>query len=141
MKQKKWLFTIAGLTVCMMMAFGMTGCGSDDQAATEESTEATTEVESTVAESETTVAEETTTAAASQEQAAIDEAKAMEIALNDAGLSSSEVTNSYVHIDYDDGIQKYEVSFFKDATEYEYDIDASSGAIIEKDIDTHEDDD
>ena len=36
----------------------------------------------------------------------------------------------HVHLDYEHGRQVYEVSFYKGRMEYEYDIDAETGAIV-----------
>lgn len=66
----------------------------------------------------------------------ISEKKAESIALKDAGLSSSQVSRLYSYYEMDDGIAQYEVQFFKDAMEYDYSIDASTGAIIEKDVES-----
>ena len=69
----------------------------------------------------------------------IGEEKAKAIALQDAGLSASEVSRIFCKLDYDDGIAEYEVEFWKDSTEYEYDIDASTGKILGYDVDTDND--
>ena len=63
----------------------------------------------------------------------LDEAKA--IALKDAGFSESQVTIVRAHQDYDDGRLEYEVEFYKDNVEYDYDIDAATGRIISRDYD------
>lgn len=61
--------------------------------------------------------------------------KAKEIALNHAGLSASEVGFIKAHMDYDDGRQVYDVEFYKDMTEYDYEIDAFTGDIWSYDFD------
>ncbi len=65
----------------------------------------------------------------------ISEANAIEIAKNHAGVT--DVYELKAEFDNDDGISLYEVEFKSSNTEYEYDIDAASGAIItfEHDID------
>ncbi len=63
----------------------------------------------------------------------VDEAK--QIALNRAGLSASEVTFTKAMKEKDDGITVYEIEFYKGATEYECTINASTGAILEYDVD------
>ena len=65
----------------------------------------------------------------------IDAAKAKEIALNDAGLKSNQVTFIKANLDYDDGRKIYEVEFYKGNTEYDYEIDAQTGKIISFDYD------
>lgn len=62
----------------------------------------------------------------------ISEADARAKALGDAGLSESGVTFGKVELDYDDGRWEYEIEFYTSAGKYEYDIDASSGAILQK---------
>lgn len=61
--------------------------------------------------------------------------KAKEIALNHANLSENQVTFIKSNIDYDDGIQAYDVEFYHNNQEYDYKIDANSGAIVEYDLD------
>lgn len=51
-------------------------------------------------------------------------------ALNHAGLNASEVTFTKAKLDYDDGIAEYEIEFYSASEEYEYDINASTGAVI-----------
>ena len=56
--------------------------------------------------------------------------KAKEIAFNHAGVSSSSVTVEKVELDRDDGVWEYEVDFRTSDTEYDYEINASTGAVI-----------
>ena len=63
----------------------------------------------------------------------VDQAKA--IALKNAGLSAGDVTFTKAKLEKDDGVRKYEIEFRKGGTEYEYEIDAATGAILECDID------
>lgn len=65
----------------------------------------------------------------------ISEEDALMVALTDANLNKDEIKNVYTHLEYDDGIYQYEVKFYKDTKEYEYNIDAKTGSILEKDID------
>lgn len=60
--------------------------------------------------------------------------KAKETALTDAGLSDSEVTFTKAKSDWDDGISVYDIEFYTENTEYEYEINASTGAIHEKSV-------
>lgn len=59
--------------------------------------------------------------------------KAKTIAVNHAGLSISDITFSKAKLDTDDGKTVYEIEFYKGGIEYEYEIDASSGKILEYD--------
>ena len=55
-------------------------------------------------------------------------------ALKDAGLSESDVTFKKAELDYDHGTQVYDIEFYTSDTEYEYEIDASGGTVLEKNI-------
>lgn len=63
----------------------------------------------------------------------VDEAK--EIALSHAGYSASQVTFSKAKLDKDDGVTVYEIEFYVGNIEYEYEINATTGAILEYDSD------
>lgn len=71
----------------------------------------------------------------------IGEAKAKSIALAHAGITEAEVTGLYAYKEYDDGIWEYHVEFYLGYTEYEYEISALDGAILDFDKDTHDDHD
>ena len=58
----------------------------------------------------------------------VEEAK--QIALSHAGLSSSQVSFIQSELDFDDGVQKYEVEFNHNYIEYSYEIDANTGSIL-----------
>ena len=47
-----------------------------------------------------------------------------------AGLEASQVTMGEVDFDYEDGRMVYELEFYASGAEYEYDIDASTGAVV-----------
>lgn len=87
--------------------------------------------------SATTAAQQTPTQAAPQPQSAaptqaadsgISADRAKQIALSHAGVSGASFTK--VELDTDDGLRVYEIEFKVGNVEYDYDIDASSGAII-----------
>ena len=61
---------------------------------------------------------------------------AKNIAVKDAGISAEECSYSYAKLDWDDGKQVYEVDFFVNGIEYEYEILASNGDILKKKQDT-----
>ena len=61
--------------------------------------------------------------------------KAMEIALADAGTAESSVRFVRSDLDRDDGRMIYDVEFYDDGTEYDYEIDAYTGDILSKDRD------
>ena len=59
--------------------------------------------------------------------------RAKQIALNDAGVKESAAVFLRANLDWDDGRMKYEVEFYSGNTEYDYDIDAVTGAILSSD--------
>ena len=83
------------------------------------------------------------TSAASQEKPAasnritLDQAK--KVALDDAKLTASDVTFTKAKLDYDDGRAVYDIEFYSGVKEYDYEIDAATGRILEKDIDRNDD--
>ena len=79
----------------------------------------------------------TTSSKPSSSYIGIDKAKS--IALKDAGLSASSVTFTKAKLDREDGIRVYEIEFFTRDMEYEYEINATSGKIRDKDIEFNDD--
>lgn len=79
------------------------------------------------------------TTTSSSASTAVDESKAKEIALSDAGVSASDVTFRSVKLDYDDGVQKYDIEFCVTGTGvvYDYEINASNGKILSSEQDTN----
>lgn len=73
----------------------------------------------------------------------IGEAAAQAAALSHAGVAESDTKYIHCYIDYDDGrAEHYEVEFVAGNTEYEYEIDLYTGAVLksEKEVhDSHED--
>lgn len=66
-------------------------------------------------------------------QAKISADEAKEIALAHASVAASEAAYIKVDTDYDDGRLIYEVEFVVKSIEYEYEIDADSGNILDFD--------
>ena len=62
---------------------------------------------------------------------------AKDAALSAAGLAESQVTALTVKGDYDDGRLEYEVNFWYNSTEYEYDIDGTTGAVLMQEQEAH----
>ena len=61
--------------------------------------------------------------------------RAKQIALNDAGVQEANAVFLRANLDWDDGRMHYEVEFYSGKTEYDYDIDARTGAILSSDRD------
>lgn len=71
---------------------------------------------------------------AQSSSSAITEEKARSIALSHAGLTEENVSFVKVKKDFDDGISVFEVEFYSsDGVEYQYDINADTGSIINYD--------
>lgn len=67
--------------------------------------------------------------------------KAKSIALKHAGLSASSVTFTKAKLDREDGIRVYEIEFYSRTQEYEYEIKATDGKILDFDVEALDDDD
>ena len=65
----------------------------------------------------------------------IGEAKAGSVALSHAGISESSTSYIYAKKDWDDGRSVYDVEFWADGKEYDYEILASDGTILSYDYD------
>ena len=63
----------------------------------------------------------------------VDSARAA--ALSDAGLSADQVRFTQVHMDYEGGVAVYELEFFTSTHEYEYKINAQTGAVYSRSVD------
>ena len=61
--------------------------------------------------------------------------KALNIALAKAGLKKSQISGCAVEFECDDGIITYDIEFYCGSTEYEFEIDATTGNIIEYETD------
>ena len=61
--------------------------------------------------------------------------RAKEIALADAGVQAADAVFLRAQLDWDDGRAEYEVEFYSGNVEYDYDIDAVTGAIRSSDRD------
>ena len=56
--------------------------------------------------------------------------QAKEIALKHANLTSSQVSFVKSEFDFDDGVKKYDIEFYYNNREYNYEIDANTGRIL-----------
>ena len=65
----------------------------------------------------------------------ITEVEAMEIALAHAGLTAEQVQYIHTEFEIDNRIPEYNVDFFANGLEYEYEIHAESGNILSYDVD------
>jgi len=120
---------------CSALVPVIAGCGSAAATAGTGANPTTVSAEAKVSQEqavvETVETAQQTTAAGTD----IGEAKAKQIALDHAGLKEGEVTFVISRPDYDDGRHMYDVEFYKDLTEYDYEIDAYTGEIVSFDQD------
>lgn len=65
----------------------------------------------------------------------IGEAKAKSTALTHAGVAEGDIFDFKCKLDYENGVQVYEVEFKSGGYEYEYEIDAYAGTILKSDKD------
>ena len=77
-----------------------------------------------------------TTSAGAQNNAAITVETATSTALADAGLSASDVTFTKQRYEREDGIFVYEIDFFTSSAKYDYEINASTGEIYSRSVET-----
>lgn len=88
----------------------------------------------TVVKKETKVLSANGSNVATPDQISQEEAK--EAALSDAGLTAADVTFTKEKLDYDDGMALYDVEFYTDAAKYEYEINATTGAVFSRSKET-----
>lgn len=108
-------------TIIMGMSVGLIGC----------STQTLQSEESTNTQTSTTVSSENISDSSSK--MTVEQAK--EIALNHAKLTSKDVSFINEESDIDDGLETYDIEFYSDNKEYDYEISATDGEIIEYDYD------
>ncbi len=64
------------------------------------------------------------------DKAYIGEQAALQAALSHAGVAESDVTQQRIKLDFDDGAVEYDVDFYTIDREYEYEIHATTGAVL-----------
>ncbi len=68
------------------------------------------------------------------QQSLISEDKAKQIAIEHASIKESDITFITINLDYDDGITEYEIEWKIGQMEYDYTINAVTGAILEHEV-------
>lgn len=113
--------------------------GISTSAAVENNTAAATTAHSAPAQpAETQPAPAATTAAqpkANNTSGDIGVEKAKEIAMSHAGVSAGSVSFVKAKLDYEDGVKVYDIEFYSGNVEYDYEINAATGAIVSFDQD------
>lgn len=67
-----------------------------------------------------------------QSQSSVTLESAKSTALSDAGVNASDATVTKSVLDYDDGRKVYDIEFYANGYEYEYEIDANTGTVFSK---------
>ena len=114
--------------------------GIATSAAVENSTAAATTPQPAPTQPAATVAPATTAAQSNNTVGDIGIEKANEIAISHAGLSSGSVSFVKAKIDTEDGVKVYDIEFYSGNVEYDYEINAATGAIVsfDQDIENYE---
>ena len=81
-----------------------------------------------------------TTVGSASDEAYIGQVKAMEIALGHAGVAASNISNYSAELEYEDGVMVYEIEFDSGNAEYDYEINAITGAIVKMENSQDDDD-
>ena len=72
--------------------------------------------------------------AAFADQKSLTREEAIQVALDRVGLKEEAVTFTKIELDRDDGRQIWEIEFISAGVEYDFDIDARTGNVLEMDI-------
>ena len=114
--------------------------GIATSAAVENSTAAATTPQPAPTQPAATVVPATTAAQSNNTAGDIGIEKANEIAISHAGLSSGSVSFVKAKIDTEDGVKVYDIEFYSGNVEYDYEINAATGAIVsfDQDIENYE---
>nr|WP_314096668.1 PepSY domain-containing protein [uncultured Lachnoanaerobaculum sp.] len=114
--------------------------GIATSAAVENSTAAATTPQPAPTQPAATVAPATTAAQSNNTVGDIGIEKAKEIAMSHAGVSAGSVSFVKAKIDTEDGVKVYDIEFYSGNVEYDYEINAATGAIMsfDQDIENYE---
>ncbi len=82
------------------------------------------------------ISAKTSSGSAAASSDVLSQSKAKSIVLADAGVSASSASFIRVHLDRDDGVRVYEIEFTAGDMEYEYEINAVTGKIRDRDVDS-----
>lgn len=127
---KKYISLISVICVMLLIAGMMTACGSNKA---DEAQKQAEQAEKQAEQAEEQAEQQAEEAQEQAENKEIGEDAALKIALEDAGLSESDVEVTKNKLDMDDGVTEYEIEFRKGTVEYDYSIEAFNGKILEKD--------
>ena len=120
-------------------ALGLAACGSNEP--TEQSASAPASADTQASSAESAPASSQASNAQdngnqSDSGATLSQEEAEQIVFDDAGVTRDQVTNwDRTELDTDDSRQIWEIEFDINDTDYEYDIDATTGDIVSKEVD------
>lgn len=114
----------------LVLATVLSGCGGGTASAPSATPAASTPPPPTAK----TSVQTTTEASAAAGTTAITSDQAKATALNDAGMAEADVQKLKVEQDTENGTAVYDVSFKVKGTDYDYDIDANTGAILNRKV-------
>ena len=123
---------IIALAATMCLGLALCACTSQGSSAASDGSgtgEATQDASGTTTQSQ----------ASTETTGGITEDEARSIALADAGVAENDVVAMHVSRSIDHGQELYEIEFFANMTEYDYEISAADGTIYEKDLDAEYD--
>lgn len=141
MRSGKWVGIV--VTGCVLMNF--TGCGaapqSRDESAPSDYVEASVSPDGSAEAAAgnpgcISIAEAKEVVPGNAGQQYIDSEAAKQAALSHCGLDEKDVSFGHAHLERDDGKWIYDVEFYKDNAEYDYDIDALTGEVLSFDHDS-----
>ena len=141
MKKVLVAFMVMGLLTAALAVVGCSKPAADTQVQTDAAAAQAQDQAQQQAQDQAQQAQPAQQAPAPTQSGQITEDEAKAIAFGHAGVTEADVSHLYVHLETDDGITKYEVDFNVGTTEYDYDIDAASGSILEVGVDVADDDD
>lgn len=136
---------IPAILIGLFFTLGMFGC-TQTEANTSTANSQSSSVESLISSqpAESAASEQSAASAASDQTTAntekaagevITEAQAKTAALEIAGLNEADVTFMKVKLEMDDGRHIYDIEFYAGNTEYDFEIDASTGTVLSYDND------
>ncbi len=133
---KKLLVCILSIFVMAALLCGCMGMGDSGMSDTQKTPSPTESINPDVDQTAPPIAKEeaekiTPTTSGTNPGNVIGEEKAKEMALSRAGVTADGVTFEKVKLDLDDGVWRYEVEFRKGNTEYDVEVKADDGAILE----------
>ncbi len=140
MKKRYLLSALTVVTIAALTACSGTSSAAGQTTAVTPKYESAESADISAAQTTTPQAESVSTAAAeTAASGSITEDQARAAALADAGVTEDQVSRIRIKTDRDDGRDIYEVEFYVDQSEYDYDIDMATGAILSKDYDIKND--